>query len=48
VCKIDGNPAIIASWNEVMKSQPLKKAMESQLMDLISLASNTNAQQTNV
>ncbi|KAH9988305.1 hypothetical protein BJV77DRAFT_1070141 [Russula vinacea] len=39
VREIDGDPAIVASWNEAMKSQRLKKAMESQSIDLISLAS---------
>lgn len=36
---IEGDPAIIASWNEAMKNQRLEKAMENQSIDLISLAS---------
>jgi hypothetical protein len=36
---IEGDPAIIASWNEAMKNQRLEKAMETQSIDLMSLAS---------
>ncbi|KAF8479076.1 hypothetical protein DFH94DRAFT_747477 [Russula ochroleuca] len=31
---IEGDPAIIASWNEAMKNQRLEKAMETQSIDL--------------
>jgi len=35
---IDGDPAFVASWNEAMKNQRLKKAAESQSVDLTLLA----------
>ena len=36
--EIDGDPAFVASWNEAMKNQRLKKAAESQSIDLALLA----------
>lgn len=36
---IDGDPAFVFSWNEAMKDQRLEKALESQSMDLMLLAS---------
>jgi thiamine pyrophosphate-dependent acetolactate synthase large subunit-like protein len=37
--EIDGDPAFVASWNEAIKNQRLEKAVESQSIDLVSLAS---------
>jgi hypothetical protein len=36
--EIDGDPAFVASWNEATKNQRLKKATESQSIDLTLLA----------
>jgi hypothetical protein len=36
---IDGDPAFVVSWNEAMKNQRLEKALESQSIDLLQLAS---------
>jgi hypothetical protein len=37
---IEGDPAFVVSWNEAMKHQRLDKAVESQSMDLMALASS--------
>jgi len=37
--EIDGDPALVDSWNDAMKHQRLKKAAESQSIDLTLLAS---------
>ena len=37
--EIEGDPAIVASWNEAMKNQRLEKASETQSIDLTSFAS---------
>jgi 4-aminobutyrate aminotransferase-like enzyme len=36
---IDGNLDIFASWNKGIKNQRLEKAIKSQLIDFVSLAS---------
>ena len=35
---VEGDPAFVVSWNEAMKNQRLEKALESQSIDLVSLA----------
>jgi histone-lysine N-methyltransferase SUV39H len=45
---IEGDPAIIASWNEAMKNQRLEKAMETQSIDLNVISLNADARQIDV
>lgn len=37
--EIDGDPAFVTTWNDAMAYQRVKKAAESQSIDLLSLAS---------